>query len=94
MRCRRKTQDSTRKSVLMAWCASVLSAWSCSVTLRVTAAPPTRRWTSGPVDPRLTVGGSPRTEHSIAPPAAVRPRAVVVYFDNDVKVYAPMDAIS
>jgi uncharacterized protein YecE (DUF72 family) len=39
-------------------------------------------------------GESPRTEHTIAPPAPVRPREVFVYFDNDVKVRAPADAIS
>ncbi len=39
-------------------------------------------------------GDSPRTEHTIAPPAPVRPREVFVYFDNDTKVRAPADAIS
>jgi uncharacterized protein YecE (DUF72 family) len=39
-------------------------------------------------------GASPRTEYTIASPAPVRPREVFVYFDNDVKVHAPMDAIS
>ena len=39
-------------------------------------------------------GQSPRTEHTIAPAAPVRPREVFVYFDNDVKVRAPVDAIS
>jgi uncharacterized protein YecE (DUF72 family) len=39
-------------------------------------------------------GKSPRTEHTIATPAPVRPRHVFVYFDNDVKVRAPADAIS
>jgi uncharacterized protein YecE (DUF72 family) len=39
-------------------------------------------------------GESPRTEHTIAPPAPVRPREVFVYFDNDAKVRAPVDAIS
>jgi uncharacterized protein YecE (DUF72 family) len=39
-------------------------------------------------------GESPRTEHTIAPPAPVQPREVFVYFDNDAKVHAPMDAIS
>ena len=38
-------------------------------------------------------GRSPRTEHTIAPPAEARPRDVYVYFDNDVKVRAPVDAI-
>ena len=40
-------------------------------------------------------GHSPRTEHTIAPPAPVRPREVYVYFDNtDGKLRAPFDAIS
>jgi uncharacterized protein YecE (DUF72 family) len=39
-------------------------------------------------------GRSPRTEHTIATPAPMRPRDVFVYFDNDVKVRAPADAIS
>ncbi len=39
-------------------------------------------------------GDSPRTEHTVAPPAEVRPRDVYVYFDNDVKVHAPHDAIA
>lgn len=39
-------------------------------------------------------GRSPRTEHTIAPPAEERPRDVYVYFDNDVKVRAPVDAIA
>ena len=39
-------------------------------------------------------GRSPRTEHTIAAAAPVRPREVFVYFDNDVKVRAPVDAIS
>jgi uncharacterized protein YecE (DUF72 family) len=39
-------------------------------------------------------GQSPRTEHTIASPAPVRPREVFVYFDNDAKVRAPNDAIS
>jgi uncharacterized protein YecE (DUF72 family) len=39
-------------------------------------------------------GESPRTEHTIAPPAPVRRREVFVYFDNDAKVRAPVDAIS
>jgi uncharacterized protein YecE (DUF72 family) len=43
---------------------------------------------------RWQAGESPRTEHTIAPPAPVRPREVFVYFDNDVKVRAPADAIS
>jgi uncharacterized protein YecE (DUF72 family) len=43
---------------------------------------------------RWQAGESPRTEHTISPPAPVRPREVFVYFDNDVKVRAPVDAIS
>lgn len=39
-------------------------------------------------------GDSPRTEHTVAPPPEVRPRDVYVYFDNDVKVHAPHDAIA
>ena len=39
-------------------------------------------------------GESPRTEHTIAAPAPVRPRQAFVYFDNDAKVHAPADAIS
>jgi uncharacterized protein YecE (DUF72 family) len=39
-------------------------------------------------------GQSPRTAATIAPPAPVRPRDVFVYFDNDVKVRAPVDAIA
>ncbi|MGH3886756.1 MAG: DUF72 domain-containing protein, partial [Pseudonocardiaceae bacterium] len=39
-------------------------------------------------------GESPRTEHTIAPPAPTRPREVFVYFDNDAKVHAPADAVS
>lgn len=39
-------------------------------------------------------GDSPRTEHTVAPPAAPRPRDVHVYFDNDAKVHAPYDAIA
>ncbi|MGH3903731.1 MAG: DUF72 domain-containing protein [Pseudonocardiaceae bacterium] len=39
-------------------------------------------------------GESPRTEHTIAPAAPVRPRDVFVYFDNDVKVHAPVNAMS
>ncbi|MDQ3152265.1 MAG: DUF72 domain-containing protein, partial [Actinomycetota bacterium] len=33
-------------------------------------------------------------EHTVAPPAPERPRDVFVYFDNDVKVRAPFDAIA
>ncbi|MGH4021403.1 MAG: DUF72 domain-containing protein [Pseudonocardiaceae bacterium] len=39
-------------------------------------------------------GGSPRTEHTVAPPAEQQPRDVFVYFDNDVKVHAPADAVT
>jgi uncharacterized protein YecE (DUF72 family) len=39
-------------------------------------------------------GESPRTEHTITRPAPMRPREVFVYFDNDAKVHAPVDAIS
>ncbi len=39
-------------------------------------------------------GESPRTEHTVAPPAEARPRDVWVFFDNDVKVRAPVDAIA
>jgi uncharacterized protein YecE (DUF72 family) len=41
-------------------------------------------------------GESPVGEHTVAPPAPVLPqgRDVVVYFDNDVKVHAPFDAIA
>ncbi len=39
-------------------------------------------------------GASPRTEHTIAPPAPIRPREVFIYFDNDAKVRAPTDAMS
>ena len=39
-------------------------------------------------------GESPPTEHTIAPPAPARPREIFVYFDNDAKVRAPVDAIS
>lgn len=40
------------------------------------------------------VGESPCTEYTVGPPAPVRPREVFTYFDNDVKVHAPTDAIS
>lgn len=41
-------------------------------------------------------GESPVTEHTVAPPWSPRPdgRDVYVYFDNDVKVRAPLDAIA
>lgn len=38
-------------------------------------------------------GESPASEHTVAGPVPVRPRDVVVFFDNDVKVRAPVDAI-
>jgi uncharacterized protein YecE (DUF72 family) len=39
-------------------------------------------------------GGSARLEYTVGAPAPRRPREVFVYFDNDVKVRAPMDAVS
>jgi uncharacterized protein YecE (DUF72 family) len=40
-------------------------------------------------------GDSPRTEHTIAPPAPAGPREAFIYFDNtDRKMRAPFDAIS
>jgi uncharacterized protein YecE (DUF72 family) len=39
-------------------------------------------------------GASVRSEYTIAEPAPTIPREVFVYFDNDVKVRAPVDAIS
>jgi uncharacterized protein YecE (DUF72 family) len=39
-------------------------------------------------------GGTPEDGRTVAPPADVRPRDVYVYFDNDVKVHAPFDAIA
>ena len=38
-------------------------------------------------------GASPVGEHTVAAPAEPTPRDVFVYFDNDVKVHAPFDAI-
>jgi uncharacterized protein YecE (DUF72 family) len=38
-------------------------------------------------------GGTPQDGQTLAPPADVRPRDVYVYFDNDVKVHAPFDAL-
>jgi uncharacterized protein YecE (DUF72 family) len=38
-------------------------------------------------------GEAPVGEHTVAPPAPPLPRDVFVYFDNDVKVHAPYDAI-
>jgi uncharacterized protein YecE (DUF72 family) len=63
-------------------------------------------YTSGYEDPALDAwaarirewraGRVPVTEHTMAPPAEVRPagRDVFVYFDNDVKVRAPYDAMA
>jgi uncharacterized protein YecE (DUF72 family) len=39
-------------------------------------------------------GGTPTNGRILAPPAPVREREVFVYFDNDVKVRAPFDAIA
>ena len=39
-------------------------------------------------------GSSKSTRTVLAPPAPRQPRDVVVYFDNDVKVRAPVDAIA
>jgi uncharacterized protein YecE (DUF72 family) len=39
-------------------------------------------------------GGTPTDGRTLAPPAPVRNRDVFVYFDNDVKVRAPFDAMS
>jgi uncharacterized protein YecE (DUF72 family) len=39
------------------------------------------------------VGGTPTDGHTLSSPAPVREREVFVYFDNDVKVRAPFDAI-
>jgi uncharacterized protein YecE (DUF72 family) len=39
-------------------------------------------------------GGTPSDGRTLSPPADVRPRDVYVYFDNDVKVHAPFDAIA
>jgi uncharacterized protein YecE (DUF72 family) len=39
-------------------------------------------------------GGTPADGHTLANPAPVQPRDVYVYFDNDVKVRAPYDAIA
>jgi uncharacterized protein YecE (DUF72 family) len=39
-------------------------------------------------------GGTPRDGRTLGPPADVRARDVYVYFDNDVKVHAPFDAIA
>ena len=39
-------------------------------------------------------GGTPQDGRTLGPEADVRPRDVYVYFDNDVKVHAPFDAIA
>jgi len=39
-------------------------------------------------------GGTPDDGHTLGPHAPVRPREVFVYFDNDVKVRAPFDAMA
>jgi uncharacterized protein YecE (DUF72 family) len=39
-------------------------------------------------------GGTPTGGRTLAPPAPPQPRDVFVYFDNDVKVRAPFDAIA
>jgi uncharacterized protein YecE (DUF72 family) len=39
-------------------------------------------------------GGTPADGRVLAPPAPPQPRDVVVYFDNDVKVRAPVDAMA
>ena len=39
-------------------------------------------------------GGTPTDGRTLAPPALRQPRDVYVYFDNDVKVRAPFDAIA
>jgi uncharacterized protein YecE (DUF72 family) len=39
-------------------------------------------------------GNSPRTEHTVGSPPPRKRRDVFVYFDNDVKVHAPTDAIA
>jgi uncharacterized protein YecE (DUF72 family) len=39
-------------------------------------------------------GHTPSTGRTLAPPAPAQPRDVFVYFDNDVKVRAPFDAIA
>lgn len=41
-----------------------------------------------------SAGGTPVDGTVLAPPAPPQPRDVVVYFDNDVKVRAPFDAIA
>jgi len=39
-------------------------------------------------------GGTPTDDHLLGLPAPVREREVFVYFDNDVKVHAPFDAMA
>ena len=41
-----------------------------------------------------SLGRTPREAIRVSPPAAPQPRDVFVYFDNDVKVHAPYDAMS
>ena len=43
---------------------------------------------------RAWLAGESPVENPVAPPAARTPRDVYVYFDNDVKVHAPFDAIA
>lgn len=40
------------------------------------------------------MGGTPTDGCTLASPAPVREREVFVYFDNDVKVHAPFDAMA
>ena len=40
------------------------------------------------------MGGTPTDGLTLGPPAPVRERGVFVYFDNDVKVHAPFDAMA
>jgi len=40
------------------------------------------------------IGGTPTDGRTLGPPALVREREVFLYFDNDVKVHAPFDAIA
>jgi uncharacterized protein YecE (DUF72 family) len=40
------------------------------------------------------MGGTPSDGRTLGPPAPVREREVFVYFDNDVKVHAPFDAMA
>ena len=43
---------------------------------------------------RAWLAGESPVENPVAPTAAPTPRDVYVYFDNDVKVAAPFDAIA